>query len=130
VKDWSVLLLEAGGEEPTSADVPAFDNILHGTAIDWNYSTQPGNVSCGGKPCTCPRGKVLGGSSTINGMIYIRGSAQDYDNWAKLGRCKEQDEMIFIRGSAQDCDNWAKLGRCKEQDKMIFIRGSAQDYDN
>jgi choline dehydrogenase-like flavoprotein len=85
VKHWSVLLLEAGGEEPKSAAVPAFTEALQETDIDWSYTTQPGNVSYAGKPCTCPRGKVLGGSSTINGMIYIRGNALDYDHWAELG---------------------------------------------
>jgi choline dehydrogenase len=82
-----VLLLEAGGEEPKSAYVPAFTEALQRSDIDWNYATEPGNVSCGGAPCHCPRGKVLGGSSTINGMIYIRGNALDYDNWAELGNC-------------------------------------------
>jgi choline dehydrogenase-like flavoprotein len=85
VQHWSVLLLEAGGEEPKSAYVPAFAEALHGTDIDWNYATQSGNVTCGGKPCICPRGKVLGGSSTINGMIYIRGNSLDYDHWSELG---------------------------------------------
>jgi choline dehydrogenase-like flavoprotein len=86
VRQWSVLLLEAGGEEPKATYVPAFAEALHGTDIDWNYATQPGNVSCGGNPCTCPRGKVLGGSSAINGLIYVRGNALDYDNWAELGK--------------------------------------------
>jgi glucose dehydrogenase (acceptor) len=82
---WSILLLEAGVKEPGRAKVPAFADALQGSELDWNYTTQPGNVFCGDQPCSCPRGKVLGGSSTINAMIYIRGNARDYDHWAELG---------------------------------------------
>jgi choline dehydrogenase-like flavoprotein len=85
VEDWNVLLLEAGGQEPDLTDVPAFASILRGSDIDRQYVTQNENVSCGGEPCSMPRGRVLGGTSTINGMLYIRGSPEDYDHWAKLG---------------------------------------------
>jgi choline dehydrogenase-like flavoprotein len=85
VEDWKVLLLEAGGEEPDLADVPAFASVLKGSNIDRQYVSQNGNVSCGGQPCVMPRGIVLGGTSTINAMLYIRGSPEDYDHWAELG---------------------------------------------
>ena len=85
VEDWNVLLLEAGGQEPDLSDVPAFASVLKGSNIDRQYVSQNGNVSCGGKPCPMPRGIVLGGTSTINAMLYIRGSPEDYDHWAKLG---------------------------------------------
>jgi choline dehydrogenase-like flavoprotein len=85
VQHWSVLLLEAGGEEPSLADVPAFLPISQRSKIDWNYELQPINGSCGNQPCRWPRGKVLGGSSVLNGMIYIRGNPLDYDHWADLG---------------------------------------------
>jgi choline dehydrogenase len=104
-----VLLLEAGGEEPKATYVPAFEEALYGTRIDWNYATQPGNVSCGGAPCTCPRGKVLGGSSAINGMIYIRGNALDYDNWAKLGK------WLHSVRAEDKTQNWARTNQLNNQ---------------
>ncbi|XP_076385048.1 glucose dehydrogenase [FAD, quinone] [Megachile rotundata] len=88
VKHWKVLLLEAGIEEPLVADVPAFASMLQASNIDWMYRTQPEQHSCRsrrGRSCAWARGKVLGGSSTINYMIYIRGNPRDYDEWAEQG---------------------------------------------
>jgi len=76
-----VLLLEAG--PPDSADeihIPAAVNLLFQTAYDWNYQTIPQD-RLGGRSIYWPRGRVLGGSSSINAMIYIRGSRSDYDSW-------------------------------------------------
>ena len=53
-------------------------------AVNWCYSSEPDEGS-GGRRIDVPRGKMLGGSSSINGMVYIRGQAQDYDHWAQLG---------------------------------------------
>lgn len=83
-----VLLLEAGDEEPEVADVPAFPPVLQRSSIDWRYLTQPSQHSClardGGR-CNWARGKVMGGSSTINYMIYIRGHPRDFDEWQLKG---------------------------------------------
>ncbi|KAJ8945740.1 hypothetical protein NQ318_012062 [Aromia moschata] len=79
-----VLLLEAGGEEPDVADVPAFAPMLQRSSIDWGYQTQPSPRSCLARDdgrCNWARGRVMGGSSTINYMIYIRGHPRDYDEW-------------------------------------------------
>ncbi|XP_015597063.1 glucose dehydrogenase [FAD, quinone] isoform X2 [Cephus cinctus] len=88
IKKWKILLLEAGIEEPEVADVPAFASMLQASNIDWKYRTQPEKHSCRsrrGKTCPWARGKVMGGSSTINYMIYIRGNRKDYDDWAQQG---------------------------------------------
>jgi len=87
VAEWKVLLLEAGDEEPFAADVPSFIPFLQGNAsgIEWHYMGQPETRSCGRMGCAIPRGRVLGGSSAINGMVYVRGNRQDYDHWAALG---------------------------------------------
>ncbi|XP_032664005.1 glucose dehydrogenase [FAD, quinone]-like [Odontomachus brunneus] len=85
---FQVLLLEAGIEEPLVADVPAFASILQASNIDWMYRTQPEEHSCRsrrGGGCPWARGKVMGGSSSINFMIYIRGNPKDYDEWAERG---------------------------------------------
>jgi choline dehydrogenase len=76
-----VLLLEAG--PPDSADeihIPAAISHLFQTAYDWNYQTVPQDRA-GGREIYWPRGRVLGGSSSINAMIYMRGNRQDYDAW-------------------------------------------------
>jgi choline dehydrogenase len=80
-----VLLLEAGG--PDSAPeihIPAAFSKLFKTAADWNYSTEP-ETQLHNRKLYWPRGKVLGGSSSINAMIYVRGNPADYDHWRDLG---------------------------------------------
>jgi choline dehydrogenase len=79
--DTSVLLLEAG--PPDDADeihIPAALSLLWKTAYDWDYSTVP-QERAAGRSIYWPRGKTLGGSSSINAMIYIRGNRYDYDAW-------------------------------------------------
>lgn len=80
-----VLLLEAGKRDRQLAiHIPAgFSQVFH-SELDWNYYTEP-QAHMNQRQLYWPRGKVLGGSSSINAMIYIRGHQQDYDNWAKLG---------------------------------------------
>ena len=80
-----VLLLEAGGP-PRAREiaVPAAFSKLFRTAVDWNYSTEP-EPQLDNRSLYWPRGKVLGGSSAINAMIYIRGAARDFDDWEQLG---------------------------------------------
>ena len=81
----SVLLLEAG-QKDTSAEIhiPAAFSKLFQTDADWNYRTVP-QEHAAGRDLYWPRGKVLGGSSSINAMIYIRGHSGDYDGWAADG---------------------------------------------
>ncbi|TYP82901.1 GMC family oxidoreductase [Blastococcus xanthinilyticus] len=79
-----VLLLEAGGSDKLlEVQVPAGMYKVWRTRRDWNYTTeeQPG---LDGRRLFWPRGKLLGGSSSINAMIYIRGARADYDEWARL----------------------------------------------
>ncbi|XP_003705708.1 glucose dehydrogenase [FAD, quinone] [Megachile rotundata] len=86
--NWSVLLLEAGADEPDLSDVPVVFPALQITPLDWQYQTEPSDKYCkamNNNKCNWPRGKVLGGCSTINAMIYIRGNRRDYDNWESLG---------------------------------------------
>ena len=88
VLNWKVLLIEAGGKENYIMDIPLVAQFLQFTEANWKYSMEPsGNVCLGMKSamCTLPRGKVMGGSSTINYMIYTRGNRYDYDGWEKLG---------------------------------------------
>ncbi|XP_036326306.1 glucose dehydrogenase [FAD, quinone]-like [Rhagoletis pomonella] len=88
VLDWKVLLVEAGDDEPVGSQVPSISLNYLGSAIDYNYKTQPEKVAClanTNQQCSWPRGKVLGGTSVVNGMMYNRGNREDYDYWASLG---------------------------------------------
>jgi choline dehydrogenase len=79
--DVKVLLLEAGPPDvKENVHVPLGYLSLAKTDVDWDYSTAP-EAFCGGRRIYLPRGKVLGGSSSINAMVYIRGNRLDYDGW-------------------------------------------------
>jgi choline dehydrogenase len=80
-----VLLLEAGtAKEPMLARIPAGFSKLFRTRHDWAYETEP-EPELAGRRLFIPRGKMLGGSSALNAMIYIRGNRADYDAWAAGG---------------------------------------------
>jgi len=87
--DWKVLLVEAGGDETEISDVPALAAYLQLGRMDWKYKTepQPGRACLGhtDQRCNWPRGKVLGGSSVLNYMLYVRGNRADYDSWEAAG---------------------------------------------
>jgi len=79
-----VLLLEAGGPDSSPfIHTPAMMGFLPDGAFDWRYRTVP-QLHCNMRRFPWPRGRTLGGSSSINHMIYIRGHAADYDHWADL----------------------------------------------
>ena len=79
-----VLLLEAGGADKLlEVQAPAGLYKVWRTRRDWNYTTDE-QPALGGRRLFWPRGKLLGGSSSINAMIYVRGAAADYDEWAEL----------------------------------------------
>src|SRR5438874_72148 len=81
-----VLVIEAGGKDKNPwIHIPAgfYRNIYH-PEITWQFETEP-VPGLDGRRISWPRGKVLGGSSSINGLIYIRGQKQDFDYWRQLG---------------------------------------------
>ncbi len=82
----SVIVIEYGGTDagpliqmPSALSIPM--NMPH---YDWGFSTEP-EPHLGGRTLVTPRGKVIGGSSSINGMVYVRGHAHDFDHWAEQG---------------------------------------------
>ncbi|XP_001602133.1 glucose dehydrogenase [FAD, quinone] [Nasonia vitripennis] len=90
IPDWKVLLIEAGGDENEVSDVPALTGYMQLSEFDWMYQTAPPTNSAYclamvGDRCNWPRGKVLGGSSVLNAMVYVRGNRHDYDNWERMG---------------------------------------------
>lgn len=82
----SVLVLEHGGTDagPLIQMPGALSYPMNMPRYDWGYRSEP-EPHLGGRQLACPRGKVVGGSSSINGMVYVRGHARDYDHWADSG---------------------------------------------
>ncbi|MBE9372876.1 GMC family oxidoreductase N-terminal domain-containing protein [Saccharopolyspora sp. HNM0983] len=81
----SVLLIEAGGtHRHMNVRIPAAFSSQFKTKIDWDLHTEP-EPNLDGRRIYHPRGKMLGGSSSMNAMIYVRGNRADYDGWAKAG---------------------------------------------
>ncbi|ALL14162.1 GMC family oxidoreductase [Caulobacter henricii] len=93
---FKVLLLEAGGDDRPTRNLSQFASnlmihipvgyaqTLKDPKVNWLYTTEP-DPSTGGRSHVWPRGKVLGGSSSINAMLYVRGQQADYDGWRQLG---------------------------------------------
>jgi len=81
-----VLLLEAGGKDnyPWIHIPVGYYKTMHNPRTDWCFKTEP-DESLNGRSIPCPRGKTLGGSSSINGLLYIRGQEEDYNLWRQLG---------------------------------------------
>jgi choline dehydrogenase len=80
-----VLVLEAGRESHPWSRIPiGFAKLIENPAANWLYASEP-EPATGNRRIPIPRGKLLGGSSSINGMVFVRGQSQDYDQWAQLG---------------------------------------------
>ncbi len=99
---YRVLLLEAGGEDRNPwIHIPlGYAKHFTNTKINWLYQTAPGKEWVK-RPILQPRGKVLGGTSSINGMVYIRGQREDYDHWRQLGNTgwSYEDVLPYFRKS-------------------------------
>lgn len=82
----SVLVIEFGGTDagPLIQMPGALSYPMNMARYDWGYKSEP-EPHLGGRRLACPRGKVLGGSSSINGMVYVRGHARDFDTWSDMG---------------------------------------------
>ena len=95
--DVKVLLLEAGPPDVNeNIHVPLGYLSLAGTDVDWDYHSAP-EPHCDGRRIPLPRGKVLGGSSSINAMVYIRGNPLDYDEWGVPGWAWADLMPYFLR---------------------------------
>jgi choline dehydrogenase len=133
-----VLLLEAGGDDRPlkelsqfvsniNVHLPAgFTRILDDPKVNWRYRTEP-DPNTNGRIHAFPRGKVLGGSSSINGMIYVRGLVEDYQGWRQLGLTGwawEDVEPYFRRAENQ-------TGRDASVDGMggpLYVGDTAMDH--
>lgn len=105
----TVLLLEAGGKDTSlMIHIPVgYAQTLKDPKVNWMYETEP-DPGTHDRTHIWPRGKVLGGSSSINGLLYIRGQRQDYDGWAQMGlRGWSYDDLhpYFVRSQNQERDD-------------------------
>ena len=81
-----VLLLEAGRSSHPWSSIPiGMARLITNSEANWLYSSEP-EASTNGRRLPVPRFKLLGGSNSINGMVFVRGQAQDFDTWAQMGQ--------------------------------------------
>ncbi len=104
-----VLLIEAGGSDRSPyIHIPAgFMKLLDHPTFTWGYYAEP-DPGTAGRAILYPRGRVLGGSSSINGLIYIRGQPEDFDHWAQLGNRGWSWDDVFPY--FKRAENWAGEG--------------------
>lgn len=115
-----VLVVEYGGTDwgPFIQMPGALSYPMNMSRYDWGYQSEP-EPHLGGRKLAAPRGKVVGGSSSINGMVYVRGHARDYDTWAELGAqgWSGADVMPYFKRQ----ENWDASGHGGDGD----VRGDA-----
>ena len=110
--DVSVALLEAGPPDTNqNIHVPLGYLSLAGTEVDWGYASAP-EPNCNGRRISLPRGRVLGGSSSINAMVYIRGNRRDYDEWGVPGWAWEDLFPYFLKAEDNErgASEWHAVG--------------------
>ncbi len=113
---YRVLLLEAGGRDTDPwIHVPlGYGRLFNTPSVNWGYVGEP-EPELNGRRIPHPRGKVLGGSSSINGLVYVRGQAQDYDRWRQKGNPGwGYDDVLPLFRRAEDqergADGWHGTG--------------------
>src|ERR1700746_1544406 len=117
-----VILLEAGGRDWNPLiHIPAgYMKLMDHPTLTWGFKAEP-DPGVNGRAILYPRGRVLGGSSSINGMIYVRGQPEDFDHWGQLGsprwRWGARRRRISGRGrTAADVKNPRKAAPVSEAD--------------
>ncbi|KAG1683723.1 Glucose dehydrogenase [FAD, quinone] [Nymphon striatum] len=120
----SVLLLEAGGHETLLSRIPVLAADLQRSYMDWKFKTVPQEHACYGlknQQSLWPRGKIMGGSSTINYMLYVRGNRKDYDHWERLGAkgWSFEDVLPYFIKSERNMDS--KMRRTSEYRLLLLV---------
>ena len=118
----TVLLLEAGGRgrRPETV-VPALYCRLFRSSVDWAYRTEP-QAELNGRRLFWPRGRMLGGSSAMNDMVYVRGNAADFDGWAAQGNDGWDHASLLPYFRAAEADLWG-TGRTGSSRPVDWRRG-------
>ena len=116
-----VLVLEAGGGERRPwIQIPlGYGRVYYDQRVNWKYHTEP-EPALGGERSYWPRGKVVGGSSAINAMVYVRGARSDFDNWARTapGWSFDSVEPVFRR-----MEDWRSDASAREDETPARGRG-------
>lgn len=130
----SVCLLEAGGRDwnPWIHIPVGYFKTIHNPATDWCYETEP-DPGLNGRTLKWPRGKVLGGSSSINGLLYVRGQSEDYDSWAEAGNSGWSFSDVlpyFKKAEDQELgeDDYHGVGGPLKVSSMNFQRPICDDF--
>jgi len=121
----TVLLLEAGGKNSRmDLSIPGAYSMLFRTSVDWAYWTEP-QPFAGGRRIFIPRGKTLGGSSSINAMAYVRGNRADFDEWESLGNKGWGYESVlpYFKKSEKNAD---LAGEFHGKDGLLHVQFSRQ----
>lgn len=122
-----VLLLEAGGSDmnPWIQMPIGYGKAFYDRRINWMYMTEP-DPGIGGRRCYWPRGKVIGGSSSINAMVYIRGQREDFDDWLAMGNpgWGWDDVLPYFRKS--EC-NQSGADEWRGGDGPLFVSDMSRD---
>lgn len=116
----SVLLVEAGGMDDYAwIHIPVgYLYCIDNPRTDWRFRTEP-EAGLNGRSLIYPRGRVLGGSSSINGMIYMRGQKRDYDGWAAAGNAGwSWDEVLPLFRKSEN--HWSRDGGGKDAEAEHF----------
>ena len=109
-KNNNVLLLEAGNSYHPLARMPvSFAMLIDNPKANWRYRSEP-EAGTSNRQIPVPRGKLLGGSSSINGLVYVRGQKLDYDIWAQMGNRGWSSEEVLpyfkkLENYQHDCDH-------------------------
>lgn len=111
----TVLVIEFGGSDigpliqmPAALSIP-----MNMSRYDWGYQSEP-EPHLGGRRLACPRGKVIGGSSSINGMVFVRGHARDFDHWAEQGA--DRWSYADVAPYFDRMETWHESGHGGDQD--------------
>lgn len=131
ISNWTVLLIEAGGDETEISDVPALSGYLQLTDLDWQYQTAPpaDRAYCQamiGDRCNWPRGKVMGGSSVLNAMVYVRGNRRDYDYWQEQGNpgWNYENVLHYFKKSEDNRNPYLNKGKYHESGGYLTVQES------
>ena len=132
----SVLLLEAGGTDwnPWIHIPVGYFKTMHHPWTDWCYLTEP-DSGINNRQLQWPRGKVLGGSSSLNGLLYVRGQAEDYDRWESLGNkgWSYKDVLPYFKKSedqARGADDYHGVGGLLKVSDLRLRRPIAEYFVN
>ena len=127
----SVLLIEAGAKDSKlEIHIPAAYSKLNRSSVDWAFYSEPQEI-LGGRRLFQPRGKTLGGSSSTNAMAYIRGNAEDYNDWASLG-CEgwSYEDVLLYFIKSENNEDYEKLNpKYHGKGGLLNVRSAYRHYN-